>query len=77
MFMSVGMRNKPWCPVRAVRLNVIGARRWDIASYEWKNCFIEIETVTFVIKGSAKLNPPPPDLIGKNTSAKAIRLCGI
>ena len=33
-------------------------RRWDVATQERKVCNMEIEIVTFVVKGSAKLTVP-------------------
>ena len=38
--------------------NAIGRRRWDVATQERKVCNMEIEIVTFVVKGSAKLTVP-------------------
>ena len=38
--------------------NAIGGRRWDVATQKRKVCNMEIEIVTFVIKGSAKLTVP-------------------
>ena len=38
--------------------NAIGGRRWDVATQERKVCNMEIEIVTFVVKGSAKLTVP-------------------
>ena len=38
--------------------NAIGGRRWYAATQERKVCNMEIEIVTFVVNGSAKLNVP-------------------
>ena len=38
--------------------NAIGGRRWNVATKERKICNMEIEIVTFVVKGSAKLTVP-------------------
>ena len=38
--------------------NAIGGRRWDVATQERKVRNMEIEIVTFVVKGSAKLTVP-------------------
>ena len=38
--------------------NAIGGRRWDVTTQERKVCNMEIEIVTFVVKGSAKLTVP-------------------
>ena len=38
--------------------NVIGGRRWDVATQERKVCNMEIEIVTFIDKGNAKLTVP-------------------
>ena len=38
--------------------NAIGGRKLDIATQKWKVCNMEIEIVTFVVKGSAKLTVP-------------------
>ena len=38
--------------------NTIGGRRWDVATQERKVCIMEIEIVTFVVKGSMKLTVP-------------------
>ena len=39
--------------------NAIGRRRWNIATQERKVCDMEVEIVTFVVKGSAQLTVPP------------------
>ena len=38
--------------------NAIGRRRWDVAIQEREDCNMEIEIVTLVVKGSAKLTVP-------------------
>ena len=38
--------------------NAIGERRWDVATQEREVCNMEIEIVTIVVKGSAKLTVP-------------------
>ena len=35
--------------------NTIGWRKWNIATLERKVCDMEVEIVTFVVKGSAQL----------------------
>ena len=38
--------------------NVIGGRRWDVATQKRKVCNTEIEIVTFVVNGNAKFTVP-------------------
>ena len=38
--------------------NAIRGRRWDVATQERKVCNMEIEIVTFLVKGSVKLTVP-------------------
>ena len=39
--------------------SAIGLRRWNIATQEPKVCGMEVEIVTFVVKGSTQLTIPP------------------
>ena len=50
-------RGKPWLVVWAVRYKTIGEWRWNSVT-QLNVCDTEIEIVTFVVKGSAKLNVP-------------------
>ena len=38
--------------------NAIGWRRWNVAAQERKVCDMEVEIVTFAVKGSAQLTVP-------------------
>ena len=62
------MRSKPWHTVWDK--NVLGWRRWNVATWEMKVCDMEVKIVTFVVKGSVQLTAPPPRSTGVNQSRK-------
>ena len=47
--------------------NAIGGKRWDVATQERKVCNMEIEIVTFVVKGS-KIEKVPRGIRGEKSS---------
>ena len=57
--LNIHKKSKPWHTVRAVTLKRHRLARWNIVTQERKVCNIEVEIVTFVVKGSAQLTVPP------------------